>query len=69
MLTEGTFRATQGALAEGDGHVFSLDRSEATRNGQTLDSTGINVFELEGGRVRSVRQYFENTALTDAFWS
>ncbi len=55
------------ALAEGDGHVFALDRSEATRNGVSLNSTCVTVFRLQGGRVQSVEQYFENTAESDAF--
>ncbi len=67
--TEGTFKITQLALAEGDGHVFALDRSEATRNGVSLDSTGVNVFQLRDGRVQSVQQYFENTTESDAFWA
>lgn len=67
--SNGTFKATQLAVAEGDGHVFSLDRSEASRNGASLDATGVNVFELQDGRVHSVRQYFEDTAETDAFWA
>lgn len=67
--SEGTFKVTQLALAEGDGHVFALDRSEATRNGVSLDSTGVNVFQLQDGRVQSVQQYFENTAEADAFWA
>ena len=67
--SEGTFKITQLALAEGDGHVFALDRSEATRNGVSLNATGVNVFLLDGGRVQSVQQYFENTAESDAFWA
>lgn len=67
--SEGTFKTTQLAVAQGDGHVFSLDRNEASRNGTFLNTTGVNVFTLRDGRVQSVQQYFENTADTDAFWA
>ena len=67
--SEGTFKTTQLALTEGDGHVFSLDRIEASRNGASLNTTGVNVFQLQDGRVQSVQQYFEDTAETDAFWA
>jgi ketosteroid isomerase-like protein len=68
-LSEGTFTTTQLDLAQGDEHVFSLDRIEATRNGVTVNNTGINVFQLQDGLVSSVRQYAENTAELDAFWA
>jgi uncharacterized protein len=68
-LTEGTFKTTQLALAGGDGRVFSLDASQASRNGVSMNSTGVNVFQLKDGRVQSVQQYFENTADNDAFWA
>ncbi len=67
--SEGTFKTTPLALAAGDGHVFSLDRNEASRNGLSLNTTGVNVFLLRDGRVEAVTQYFENTAETDAFWA
>ena len=67
--SEGTFKVTQLALAEGGGHVFALDQSEATRNGVSLNSSGVNVFQLKDGRVQSVQQYFENTDESDAFWA
>lgn len=67
--SEGTLTITQLAMAEGDGRVFALDRSEATRNGVSLNSSGVNVFQLRDGRVQSVQQYFENTVESDAFWA
>ena len=68
-LTGGTFQTTQLALAGGDWRVFSLDASQASRNGVSLNSTGVNVFQLKDGRVQSVQQYFENTTENDAFWA
>ena len=68
-LTGGTFQTTQLALAGGDGRVFSLDASQASRNGVSLNTTGVNVFQLKDGRVQSVQQYFENTTENDAFWA
>jgi len=67
--SEGTFRTVQVALTGGGGYVFSLDRTQATRNGISIDTTGVNVFQLEDERVRSVQQYFESTTESDKFWS
>ena len=67
--SEGTFRVAQVSMAEGEGHVFSLDQSQATRNGESLNTTGVNVFQLRDGRVHSVHQYFEDTSANDAFWT
>ena len=68
-LSGGTYRTTNLALAGGEGRVFALDSSQATRNGKTLNTTGVNVFELKDGLVQSVQQYFEDTTESDAFWS
>lgn len=67
--SEGTFQTVQVAVSGGDGYVFSLDRTSATRNGVSVDTTGVNVFQLNGGRVESVQQYFEDTGENDRFWS
>jgi uncharacterized protein (TIGR02246 family) len=68
-ISLGTYRTTNLALAGRDGRVFALDASQATRNGKTLDTTGVNVFVLKDGLVQSVQQYFEDTTASDAFWS
>lgn len=67
--TEGSLKVTLLAVAEGEDHVFALDRTAASRNGASLESTGVNLFRLKDGRVQSVQQYFENTAENDAFWA
>ncbi len=69
-MSGGTFQTTQLALAGADdGRVFSLDANQASRNGVSLNTTGVNVFQLKDGRVQSVQQYFEDTTEVDAFWA
>ena len=68
-ISGGTYKTTNLALAGVDGRVFALDSSQATRNGKTLNMTGVNVFELKDGLVQSVQQYFEDTTESDAFWA
>ena len=68
-ISGGTYRTQNLALAGADGRVFALDASQASRNGKSLNTTGVNVFELTDGLVTSVQQYFEDTTESDAFWS
>ena len=66
--SEGTLLVSDLAFAEGDGYVFVRSRNRATRAGKSWDTTGINVFRVEDGKVVSVQSYFEDTTEADAFW-
>ena len=50
-------------------HVVALNQNQATRVGEALQQNAVVVYQLRGGRVSEARQYFDDTARNDAFWS
>jgi ketosteroid isomerase-like protein len=50
-------------------HTIGLSHDYATRNGRVFDPSTVLVFQIRDGRVSEVRQYFEDTAENDQFWS
>jgi hypothetical protein len=44
-------------------------RPPAERNGEVIDTDGVNVFHLRQGQVDEVREFSHNTAEADAFWA
>ncbi|MGO4597657.1 nuclear transport factor 2 family protein [Terrabacter sp. 2RAF25] len=52
----------------GDQHTLAMSHNRASRDANTLDQQSVIVFTLRGGQVVEARQYFEDTALNDAFW-
>ncbi len=52
----------------GDRHTLAMSRNQAPRDANTLDQRSVIVFTLRDGRVAEARQFFEDTALNDAFW-
>jgi ketosteroid isomerase-like protein len=69
-LTEGTLRATPGALmGDGEGHVGVTVRVSGTRpDGRTFDDPQVLLFTLEDGLVRNADQYIGDHAAVTAFW-
>ena len=67
--SEGTLTVTLDDVVGGDHHTVSMDRNQATRGGQSLQQDTVIVFELRDGRVSQARQFFDNTAVSDAFWA
>ena len=67
--SEGTLTVTLDDVVGGDHHTVSMDRNQATRGGQSLQQDTVIVFELRDGRVSQARQFFDNTAVGDAFWA
>ncbi|GAB3875134.1 nuclear transport factor 2 family protein [Terrabacter terrigena] len=52
----------------GGDHTVAMSRNHASRDANTLDQRAVIVFTLRDGRVAEARQFFEDTALNDAFW-
>ena len=47
--------------------VFVVGRGG--RKDLTIEERGVHVFELEGGRAKSARFYYEDQGAYDRFWS
>lgn len=67
--SEGTLKVTLDDVVGGDHHSVALSRNQAIRGGQTLQQEAVVVFQLRDARVSEARQYFDDTARNDAFWS
>jgi ketosteroid isomerase-like protein len=65
----GTLKVNVQDVIGGDEHTIGLNGSHAERNGKVLDQDAVLVFHLRDGRVREVREFSEDTAVTDEFWS
>lgn len=68
--TAGTFRARLRTVAEADdGRVIAVHHNTAEREGRALDADCCIVFEIEGGRIVSGREHFDDLYAWDAFWA
>lgn len=68
--TDGTFRANLRQLVAGEeGLVVGVQRSNAERDGNSLDVANCIVFQLEDGRITEVWEHFDDLYTWDEFWS
>ena len=67
--SDGTLKVTLDDVVGGDHHTVALNRNQATRGSQTLQQNAVVVFQLREAQVSEARQYFDDTARNDAFWS
>lgn len=67
--SQGSFQATIQDIIGGENHTVGLQQSHAESNGKTLDVSTAIAFVLRDGKVIEGREYFEETAKADEFWS
>lgn len=67
--SEGTFQATLEDVVGGESHTVGLQHSRAQRDGKTLDMATAISFVLRDGKVVEGREFFEDTAKADDFWT
>ena len=68
--TGGSFKAElKQVFTSADGRVIGLHHNSGVRNGKQLDTDCCIVFEVEGGRMISGREYFFDLGNWDEFWS
>jgi ketosteroid isomerase-like protein len=67
-LSGGTFRASVVDIADGAEHSFVLQRSQAERDGSTIDYTACHVFKVEDGLIRTVHTYPYDAHAQEEFW-
>ncbi|MDP9882564.1 ketosteroid isomerase-like protein [Sinomonas atrocyanea] len=67
--SQGSFQAAVKDIVGGESHTVGIQRSRAENNGKTMDLATAIVFVLRDGRVVEGREYFEDTATADDFWS
>jgi ketosteroid isomerase-like protein len=64
----GTFAVTLLDLAGSGDRVYALQHSHGEREGRVLDRDAVNIFQVTDDVATEVREFFEDTAESDAFW-
>lgn len=64
----GTLKVTLDDVVGGEDHTVAIGHNQASRDSRTLEQQALIVFVLRDGRVTEARQFFEDTAVNDAFW-
>ncbi|WP_460990560.1 nuclear transport factor 2 family protein [Sinomonas soli] len=67
--SHGTFQAAVQDIVGGEGHTVGIQQSRAENDGKTLDAATAIVFVIRDGKVVEGREFFEDTATADDFWS
>lgn len=67
--SQGSFRATVQDIVGGENHTIGLQQSHAQSNGKTMDAETAIAFVIRDGKVVEGREYFDDTAKADEFWT
>jgi ketosteroid isomerase-like protein len=67
--SQGSFQAAVQDIVGGESHTVGIQQSRAENNGKTMDLATAIVFVIRDGKVMEGREYFEDTAKADDFWS
>ncbi|UKA64688.1 nuclear transport factor 2 family protein [Arthrobacter sp. FW306-04-A] len=67
--SQGSFHATVEDIVGGENHTVGLQQSHAESDGKVLDVATAISFVLRDGKVVEGREYFEETAKADEFWT
>ncbi|MHC6594244.1 nuclear transport factor 2 family protein [Arthrobacter sp. C152] len=67
--SQGSFRATVQDIVGGENHTIGLQQSHAQSNGKTMDAETAIAFVIRDGKVVEGREYFDDTAKADDFWT
>ncbi|WP_371483864.1 nuclear transport factor 2 family protein [Kitasatospora sp. NBC_00315] len=66
----GSFRVElQHLFADGRGHVMSVHRATAAREGRTLEAMGGIMFRIVGDKITDLDECLEDLDAADAFWA
>lgn len=67
--TQGQFQADVQDIVGGDKHTVAIQQTRATNNGKTLDMATVITFVVRDGQIAEGREFFEDTAKSDDFWT
>jgi len=68
-LSGGTFKADPVDILADDERAVAIQHSTATRDGRTLDTRDVLVFEIRDSKVVDVELYARDVELENSFWS
>ena len=67
--TQGSFRADVQDIVGGEQHTIAIHQTRAVRNSKALDTATVIAFVVRGGKIAEGREFSEDTAKVDDFWT
>lgn len=67
--SQGSFQSAVQEIVAGEKHTIAIQQTHAENNGKTLDIATVISFVLRDGKVVEGREYAEDTAKADEFWT
>lgn len=67
--TQGHFQANVEDIVGGENHTVAIQQTHGEANGKTLDMPTVITFVIRDGQIAEGREFFEDTAKADDFWT
>lgn len=67
--TQGHFQANVQDIVGGEKHTVAIQQTHGEANGKTLDMATVITFVVRDGKIAEGREFFEDTAKADDFWT
>jgi ketosteroid isomerase-like protein len=67
--TQGHFQANVQDIVGGEKHTVAIQQTHGEANGKTLDMGTVITFVVRDGKIAEGREFFEDSAKADDFWT
>jgi ketosteroid isomerase-like protein len=67
--TQGSFQAKVEDIVGGENYTVAIQHTHGENNGKTLDVATVITFVVRDGKIAEGREFFEDTAKADDFWT
>ena len=67
--TQGSFQANLEDIVGGENYTVAIQQTRGENNGKTLDMATVITFVVRDGKITEGREFFEDTAKADDFWT
>jgi ketosteroid isomerase-like protein len=67
--TQGSFQAKLEDVVGGENHTVAIQQTHGKSNTKTLDMATVVTFVVRDGKITEGREFFEDTAKADDFWT
>jgi uncharacterized protein len=67
--TQGSFQANLEDVVGGENHTVAIQQTQGKNNTKTLDMATVITFVVRDGKITEGREFFEDTAKADDFWT
>ena len=67
--TQGSFQAKVEDIVGGENYTVAIQHTRGENNGKTLDMATVITFVVRDGKITEGREFFEDTAKADDFWT